>query len=114
MMWVMNMSKKKMDFPFSEEVKTMKKHFKQMIDEMPDEEFLDFILILTADLEELADEDWDEEDWDEEDWDDEDWGEEDWNDDEGWKDEAEKFHNKGKNNIRKFPKFPADDEDLPF
>lgn len=88
----MNMSKKKMDFPFSEEVTMMKQHFKQMIDEMPDEEFLDFILLLTADLEEFEDEDW--------------------NEDEGWEDEAEEFYRK--NNIRNFPKFQDDDEDLPF
>ena len=104
MLMVMNMSKKKMDFPFSEEVSMMKQHFKQMIDEMPDEEFLDFILILTADLEEFADEDWDDENWEEEDWD----------EDEGWEDEAEKFYGKEKNNIRNFPKFQDNDDELPF
>lgn len=86
------MSKKKVEFPFSEEVKMMKNHFKQMIDEMSDEEFLDFILYITSDIEDMED---------------------DWLEDEDWEDAAEEFYSKGKHNIKKFPKF-IDDEELPF
>ena len=56
------------NFPFSNEIKKAKEGFKQMIDEMSDEEFIDFSLLITLmtedldeDLEDLEDLDFDEE-----------------------------------------------------
>lgn len=61
------------NFPYSNEVKLMKNEFKNLIDRMSDEEFLDLIFYLSLDLDEP---------------------EEAWAEDEGWEDEAEKFYNK--------------------
>ena len=68
----------------------MKEEFKKIIDEMPDEEFLDFSFAL---LEFVGDFDAD------------------WIEDEGWEDEAEKFYNNEKNNISNFP---TENNDLLF
>ncbi len=40
-------------FPFSNEIKKAKEGFKQMVDEMSDEEFLDFAFMITLITEEL-------------------------------------------------------------
>lgn len=78
------------NFPYSNEVKLMKDEFKNLIDRMSDEEFLDLIFYLSLDFDE---------------------SEEAWAEDEGWEDEAEKFYNKGKNNINNFP---TENDDLLF
>lgn len=75
---------------FKEDVKKMKEEFKKIIDEMSDEEFLDFSFAL---MEFIGDFDAD------------------WIEDEEWENEAEKFYNNGKNNISNFP---TENDDLPF
>jgi hypothetical protein len=58
------------NFPYSNEIKRAKEGCKQMIDEMSDEEFLDFAFMLTLMIENLEndlDSDFDEELWDDED-----------------------------------------------
>lgn len=57
------------NFPYSNEIRKAKEGFKQMIDAMSDEEFLDFAFMITLMTEELED-DWDE-NFDEEMWEDE-------------------------------------------
>lgn len=52
------------NFPFSNEIKQMKDSFKRLIDDMPDEEFIDMISFLMYSMEEFEDEDWTfDEDW---------------------------------------------------
>lgn len=89
------MSNKQSKYPFANEVKKMKDSFKRMINSMSDDEFLDFIEFINLCVE-IPNEDFDDEIW---------------SDDEGWEDEAEKFYNKGKNNISNFP---INEDDLPF
>lgn len=43
------------NFPFLNEIKKAKEGFKQMIDEMSDEEFIDFAFLITLMTEELDD-----------------------------------------------------------
>ena len=77
-------NKKIINFPFSNEVKQAKEEFKRMIDDMTDEQFMEFsflMMTITSDI------------------------------DEEWEDEAELFYNSEKNNINNFP---TEDEDLPF
>lgn len=80
------------NFPYSNEIKMMKDDFKKMIDEMPDEDFIDFYFTLM----DFADN-----------------FEESWIEDEEWEDEAEIFYNENKNNINNFPTIENDD-DLPL
>ena len=57
------------NFPYSNEIKRAKEGFKQMIDEMSDEEFLDFafmITLMTEELENDFDSDLDEDVWEDE------------------------------------------------
>ena len=58
------------NFSFSNEIKKAKEGFKQMLDEMSDEEFIDFAFMITLMTEELEN-DLDDSDFDEEMWDDE-------------------------------------------
>lgn len=81
----------KKNIPFANEIKQMKNEFKNMIDSMPDEEFLDFVSFLMFSSKEFEDEDW--------------------TFDEEWEDEAEKFYNQGDN---KYNNFNLDDDNLPF
>lgn len=81
----------KNSFPYSNELKRAREEFKKMIDEMSDEEFLDFSFLLMQFTEDFEDE---------------------WAEDEGWEDEAEKFYNQGHNNISNFP--TTENDDLPF
>ena len=81
------------NFPFSNEIKQMKEEFKKMIDEMPDEDFIDLVSFLMFSSDEFEDEDWLYE--------------------EEWEDDAEKFYKHDKNN--NIINFPIDNnEDLPF
>lgn len=84
-------NKKKNNYPFKNEIKLMKDDFKKLIDEMEDEEFISMISFLMFSSDTF---------------------EEEWATDEGWEDEAEKFYNKGKNNISNFP--IIENDDLPF
>lgn len=93
------MSKKKNILPFSNVIDNMKHDFKKMIDEMPDEEFLDLLYFLMETSADFEDEDW--------------------LFDEEWEDEAEKFYNqnstkkynnKNKNNF----KLIDNDDSLPL
>ncbi len=54
-------------FPFSDEVKQLKAEFKKMIDEMDDEEFLDFSFALMDLSMDFDDEEWDDDEFDDED-----------------------------------------------
>ncbi len=54
------------NFPFANEIKESKYEFKKMIDEMPDEEFIDFILLFMDFVDRLNEFD-DYEDYDEQD-----------------------------------------------
>ena len=54
-------------FPFSDEVKQLKAEFKKMIDEMDDEEFLDFTFALMDLSMDFDDEEWDDYEFDDED-----------------------------------------------
>ena len=58
----------KNSFPYSNELKRAREEFKKMIDEMSDEEFLDFSFLLMQFTEDFEDE---------------------WAEDEGWEDKAE-------------------------
>ena len=93
------MSKKKNILPFSNVIDNMKHDFKKMIDEMPDEEFLDLLYFLMETSADFEDEDW--------------------LFDEEWKAETEKFYNqnstkkynnKNKNNF----KLIDNDDSLPL
>lgn len=82
---------KKMNYPFSNEIKQLKEEYKQMIDAMPDDEFVEYMYFISS-MEEISDDDY----------------EEMWAEDEGWEDEAAKFYGyDGKDE-------QFDDEDLPF
>lgn len=95
------MSKKKRknnNSQVSNEIKMMKNDLKRMIDEMSDEEFIDFNILLIHCIENFDDYLDDDEDWDDDDWDAED-----------WEDDAEEFYNSGKD------PFSIDEDDvLPF
>ena len=68
------MSKKNnKNYPFSNEVKKFKEDFKQLIDTMSDDDFMDMMSILMIESEDINDDFW--------------------NYDESWEDEAEKFYN---------------------
>lgn len=85
------MSKKNnKNYPFSNEVKKIKEEFKQLIDTMSDDDFMDMMSILMIESEYIDDDFW--------------------NYDEGWDDEAEKFYNQNNNEINNL----FNDEDLPF
>ena len=86
------------NFPFSNEIKKAKDEFKRMIDEMSDEEFMDFTFMLM-----LYSEDFEADEFEEEYW----------SDDEGWEDAAKKFYHNNENNVYDFPKTEKDDS-LPF
>jgi len=82
---------KKMNYPFSNEIKQLKEEYKKMIDAMPDDEFVEYMYFISS-MEEISYDDY----------------EEMWAEDEGWEDEAAKFYGYyGKD--KQF-----DDEDLPF
>lgn len=89
------MSKKKhnnkMNYPFSNEIKQLKEEYKKMIDQMPDDEFIEYMYFISS-IEEIS----------------EDTYEEMWAEDEGWEDEAAKFYSYDGNDKQ------FDDEDLPF
>lgn len=78
--------------PFSNEVKFLKFEFKKMVDEMPDDEFIEMVHFLMYSSDAF---------------------EEEWAMDEGWEDEAEEFYNKGNNNSNNL-KLLKNDDDLPF
>ena len=82
---------KKMNYPFSNEIKQLKEEYKKMIDAMPDDEFVEYMYFISG-MEEISDDDY----------------EEMWAEDEDWEDEAAKFYGyDGKDE-------QFDDEDLPF
>lgn len=89
------MSKKKynnkMNYPFSNEIKQLKEEYKKMIDQMPDDEFIEYMYFISS-MEEIPEDDY----------------EEMWAEDEGWEDEAAKFYGHDGNDKQ------FDDEDLPF
>lgn len=89
------MSKKKynnkMNYPFSNEIKQLKEEYKKMIDQMPDNEFIEYMYFISS-MEEISEDDY----------------EEMWAEDEGWEDEAAKFYGYDGDDNR------FDDEDLPF
>lgn len=80
------------NFPFASEIKMMKADFKNKIDEMSDEEFIDFISFLMFSSETFDDEEW--------------------NFDEEWEDEAENFYSEENNNSNNIVQFNNDN--LPF
>lgn len=80
------------NFPFANEIKKAKDEFKKMIDEMTDEEFLEFSFLMMQFTDDFEDDIWD--------------------DDEGWEDEAEKFYHS--NNKDTIYDLPFDDNDLPL
>ena len=85
------------NFPFSSEIKKAKDEFKKMIDDMSDEEFMDFSFTLMLYLEDTEYGDFEDKYW---------------SDDEGWEDDAKKFyHNDDEDNI---VDFPFNDDELPF
>ena len=87
------MSKKKNILPFSNVIDNMKHDFKKMIDEMPDEEFLDLLYFLMETSADFEDEDW--------------------LFDEEWEDEAEKFYNQNSTKKNNF-KLIDNDDSLPL
>lgn len=88
-----NNNKNTNNYPFSNEIKKFKEEFKQSIDTMSDEDFMDMMSILMLDFENFEDlEDF-------------------WNYDEDWEDEAETFYNSN-NNIESNNLF--NDDNLPF
>ena len=99
------MGNSKNNFPFANGIKKLKDEFKKMVDEMPDEEFIDMVAFLMHSDDAFEDDEWafDEEyDYDEL-----------WSEDEGWEDEAEKFYNQGKNKKSNNVSF-IDDDNLPL
>lgn len=89
------MSKKKhnnkMNYPFSNEIKQLKEEYKKMIDQMPDDEFIQYMYSISS-MNEISEDDY----------------EEMWAEDEGWEDEAAKFYGYNANDEQ------FDNEDLPF
>lgn len=79
------------NFPFANGIKKLKDEFKKMVDEMPDEEFIDMVSFLMHSTDDFEDE---------------------WDMDEEWEDEAEKFYNQGNNESNNFNLI--DDDNLPF
>lgn len=79
--------------PFSNEIKLLKFEFKKMIDEMPDDEFIDMVHFLICSSDDF---------------------EEDWELDEYWEDEAEEFYNKENKNHNTNLRLLKNDDDLPF
>ena len=78
-------------YPFANEVKEMKDHFKKMIDSMSDADFLDFIDMINT-LSDSYDDNYDDDFF---------------ADDEGWEDEAAKFYGYNPDDIE-------DDDSIPF
>lgn len=87
-----NQENLKPNFPFANEIKMMKADFKNKIDEMSDEEFIDFISFLMFSSETFDDEEW--------------------TFDEEWEDEVEKFYSEENNNSNNIVQFNNDN--LPF
>jgi hypothetical protein len=87
-----NPKTQKQNFPFASEIKMMKADFKNKIDKMSDEEFIDFISFLMFSSEAFDDEEW--------------------TLDEEWEDEAEEFYSKKDNKSNNIVQFNNDD--LPF
>ena len=85
-----NLSYSNEEKKIKKDIKQLKEKFKNIIDLMPDEEFLDFSFSLMEFINDFEDN---------------------LIEDEGWEDEAEKFYNNGKNNISNFS---IEDDDLPF
>ena len=79
-------SDKKMNYPFSNEIKQLKEEYKKMIDAMPDDEFIAYMSCISG-MNDMCEDDY----------------EEMWADDEGWEDEAAKFYG-----------YDNNDENLPF
>jgi quinol monooxygenase YgiN len=79
------------NFPFANGIKKLKDDFKKMVDEMPDEEFIDMVSFLMHSTDDFEDE---------------------WDMDEEWEDEAKKFYNQGNNKSNNFNLI--DDDNLPF
>lgn len=84
------------NLPFNNSISKAKHEFKQAIDDMPDDVFVDFCFSLQSYLDIF----------------DEDWIEEQWAIDEGWEDEAEAFYNHYKHSDDNLTLF--DDDSLPF
>ena len=84
------------NLPFNNSIAKAKHEFKQAIDDMPDDVFVDFCFSLQSYLDIF----------------DEDWIEEQWAIDEGWEDEAEAFYNHYKHSDDNLTLF--DDDSLPF
>lgn len=57
------MSKKKhnnkMNYPFSNEIKQLKEEYKKMIDQMPDDEFIEYMYFI-SNMEEISEDDYEE------------------------------------------------------
>ena len=87
-----NNKKQKNNFPFANEIKRIKEEFKQMIDKMSDEDFMEMISFLAFSSENIEDSDW--------------------CCDEGWEDEAERFYNQGNIDSNNFNFI--DDDNLPL
>jgi len=96
--WKKKQTNEQFKLELSKQIKRAKEDFKKMIDEMPDEVFMDFSILLTEFFEDM-------EDWCDEEFEDDD-------DYEYWEDESEEFYNDGKDNVVQFP--IGNDEDLPF
>ncbi len=84
------------NFPYNNPISKAKNQFKKMIDDMPDDVFLDFCMSLD-DYFNIFDEEWIEEQW---------------TSDEGWEDEAETFYNHYNNSDKDLTLF--DEDSLPF
>ena len=91
-----NNNNKNFNFPFNNEISLAKHNFKQMIDEMPNDIFIDFCSFINSSFN-IFDEDWIEEQWEM---------------DEDWEDEAEVFYNHYDNSDEDLTLF--DDDSLPF
>lgn len=91
-----NNNNNKINFPYNTPISMAKDQMKQMIDDMPDEVFLEFCLSLESYFGI----------WDE------DWIEEQWAIDEGWENEAEAFYNHYNNSDDNSSLF--DEDSLPF
>ena len=87
-----NLKNKNQNFPFANEIKMMKQDFKNKIDQMSDEEFIDFMSFLMFSSEAFEDEDW--------------------TFDEEWEDEAEEFYSKENNKSNNI--IELNNDDLPF
>lgn len=81
------------NLPFANEIKLLKDQFKKMVDDMPDEEFIEMVQYLMFSEMTIEDE---------------------WNMDEGWEDEAEEFYNKGNKNYNNLRLLKEDDDNLLF